>query len=362
MAARIAIPLELIFAILEAIPGSTDSPTADRATLCACALVCHAWSVRAQAVLLRRVHVQQGASPVWRTRLMRTLGVRPPLGAHIRTLGVRLAGDGLRGALTAAHFAALLARCPALEHLAVDMCLLPTLGAGPIAAVAALLLNVRSLEWRRARSDSVVLFELLGLWTGCLRALRLASMDTVPVVAPDILPPPALHEISTDSGYNDVSPVLRWLLQPAAGAPPLRVLDIGVYPDDIRDILEAHGPHLHSLTLHRQPPPWMALGSLLELIVRQEPTAPLTVPPSVRHLGFYPTWAEDGRHSLARFCKALSEHQNVRVVSINRQVSPANEASLREICRVRGIQFINHRLSFPVSLLVCSKGNTEWMA
>ncbi|KAI0063674.1 hypothetical protein BV25DRAFT_404229 [Artomyces pyxidatus] len=310
-------------------------------TMLACSLVCKAWTLPAQRILFRVVFTQR-TKVLWKHSFINALTRNPHLGTHVRSLHpLHVVTDALQNAyalhgnaVTERQLASILTVCPQLRELCIDFdkstATMPSLLSYAGRGITHLHIIVTTY------SSSPYL--LLSMWPS-VRFLRLES--SVISSPSDRQPPLSLETLQVKSDLPLSADCLRWLLPPSRTA-RLRRVEIPFPADEssrraYTEILTSKAPGIRTLTATSNVPPVDAFEGLSSFNLHRVPSAPLTLPLSIEHLGFYPESDEHGRLPLPHLLAAISSIPRLRSFTINDHVSAGNMHDLYRACRRSGV-------------------------
>ncbi|KAI0045145.1 hypothetical protein FA95DRAFT_167280 [Auriscalpium vulgare] len=357
------VPLEVQHEILKSLYRKSQAHVIDYATLRACALVCKAWAVLAQSLLFRRApRIPPGA--VSRGRCTLVVGAPPPrlprcfvrvlrksphLGMYVRALTLDISVDlspalEPRGHGAAQAWAAVLELCPRVEKLTF---------AGPWSSeqyasfgAQQQQVRLRVLDFERARPSEKDVRALLGVWPD----VRWLTVDTPGITVAQ------MGVVGIEMKQHTITHVDGGVLDGADTI--LRTLVVRAWPQSWEIKAPALAPRITSLTVGTLPSTRIlqCFTALEELIFSGVKSA-FAPPAALRHLGYHAKeWSHRPLSSYA-VGRAVSELQNLQLVTTTLAWDQELQDELREACRVRDVEFVVYpdAESFP------REKNVEWV-
>ncbi|KAI0046737.1 hypothetical protein FA95DRAFT_1606632 [Auriscalpium vulgare] len=325
----IELPLDVHILIIEWVFRSSQHLLSDNTTLRACALVCRAWTPTAQRLLFRRIRSTSSDDRHCDIRLLVSiLSTRPHLVAHVRCIQVPWPsyppdyGD---------ICIRLLELCHHVEGIKFFDWENRTraLSAEANARLAAIPLRPAVLDLTSV--DQSVVGTILKICPGA-RVLIL-SIDYEHPLPPTVV---AL-EIFADSVHGCFShpqplPALRYLCLVSTWWPATHLLSTGILPQ------------LQSLQVEGEFPPPEILEQLAQLrilVVNDLPIEPVTLPPSLRRLGYH-TWGPKPGVRADLAVDPLRALPELRLVTVTRFVADHVRAALAQMCRDKCVDFASY--------------------
>jgi hypothetical protein len=340
------VPIELIIKILEnAYYKEALHPDPDYTTLCACALVCPAWSSYAQQLLFRFVSLCIRDDDDERAELRNESFLQAidsstdrgrTLASWVRNLSVVLSVTTHDASISPTILFNILTSCSRLYELTIETRGLYELNANHLAKFKDIAPNItiRSVKLLRASVQSPILCQLLSIWP----SVQFLTVGTEMVTSPP--PKPCnlqLYELVLRRTPTEA--LLEWFLSTSLNT--LRVLSLFDPPSQtIRSILSKYAPHLQSLRLFHYNLNTIAFlrlcMNLEELILVHVPDhfVAENLPASIEHFGF----SDVARKSLKRVVSAVLKLPNLRVLSCNPKIkSLSGFHELQAVCVDKGV-------------------------
>ncbi|KAI0039634.1 hypothetical protein FA95DRAFT_1002214 [Auriscalpium vulgare] len=347
-------PLEVQMLIIEWVYRLSQSKTVDYATLCACAMVCRAWTYTAQRLLFRRVPRARTNTNTPRSipLLIRTLRTTPRLSAAVHSIVLNFRSNKSTSAFS--DDVALLELCPQVQGIWItDRTDSKEVYPALEARLRALQLNPVFLH---SYGQPSFIALLLRTWPN-LRALDVDGCN-IDQLTP-ISGTKALHALTIFELDS-----LAWLLSPQNDFAALRDLELInlLWYDAAWKELHISGvlPQLRTLRVEGSFPPQQFLERLerLESLVFTDlPTEDAAFPPSLRHAGYHgrDTSQTDG---MDRTVAALGTLANLQLVTTTRRAPKVQIKALESVCRDRGVELeIRQRPEdFP-----CPRWDVDWI-
>ncbi|KAI0049152.1 hypothetical protein FA95DRAFT_951270 [Auriscalpium vulgare] len=335
------LPLELQIAIIECVYRLSQAEAVDYATLCACALVCRAWTPIAQRLLFRRVpsaDLQFDGSHAL-PLLLRTLRTSPHLSAAVRSifLSVFLAN----ATSDISDDVEILELCPHVQNIiAQDILDGPAMFPALEARLCAIKLRSVAL---RTWGDPSFAGLFLRAWPD-LHTLDLEGM--YPSEAPDALisASGALQVLSLNAEH------VPWALAQKNDFTALRDFELlgpTWYEDGWIQQLLGSGIFRGILTLRLDGsfPPQDVLDRIVRLeslVFNELPAKDVVLPKSLRHVGYHP-WntsnSPEGVKVASYVVAGLRALADLKLVTATRLAQPAQLTALEDVCRDRGVEF-----------------------
>ncbi|KAI0038196.1 hypothetical protein FA95DRAFT_1613564 [Auriscalpium vulgare] len=348
------LPLEVEIAIIECVYRLSQAEAVDYATLCACALVCRAWTPIAQRLLFRRV---PSADPDFDGRdklplLMRTLRTSPHLAAAVRSIFLSVFLANATSDISAD--VELLELCPHIQNVRVQDLL------DGYAMFSALEARLRAIQLRpvalRVWGEFSFVALFLRAWPN-IRVLDLvgATPSDIPDALPSISASGSLQALSiNDMAWSLSINDMAWSLVPNNDFNAVRDLEL-IRPawHEAEWIEQLHRSNLlrgiHTLRIMGSFPPQDVLeriARLESLVFDQLPEEDVVFPRSLRHAGYHPRETSSGSEGVkvASYVVAgLRALPDLKLVTATRFAQPAQLAALEEVCRDRGVEFQTYR-------------------
>ncbi|KAI0043382.1 hypothetical protein FA95DRAFT_405517 [Auriscalpium vulgare] len=303
---------------------SPERRAVDLATLCACALVCRAWTPTAQRLIFRRVICFSLDDHQCNIQLLvRTLCTRPHLAAHVRYIHITWPSRPDYGSVCLD----LLEICRHVEGISFQG------GVDDNQVMSAELeARMRAIQLKPVVLDMFGLSPthcrtIVNMWPGA-RMLKFNAYYNHPL-------PPTVEalEIYGEGALNCLShshplPALRYLCLITPwwqGTLAKHLISTGILPQ------------LQSLRIKDDFPPPEVLKQLTQLrtLIVSPPTKPITLPPSLRHVGYH-LWVALMPRVRAKLVvdplRMLPELKLVTVEGLPRQHVRALEGMCREKC------------------------------
>ncbi|KAI0049162.1 hypothetical protein FA95DRAFT_1604690 [Auriscalpium vulgare] len=341
------LPLEVQILIIECVYRLSQAEAVDYATLCACALVCRAWTPIAQRLLFRRVPFAK-TYPDGRDKLpllLRTLRTSPHLAAAVRSIFLSMFLANATSDISAD--VELLELCPHIQKVWVQDLLEDYM-------FSALEARLRAIQLRpvvlRVWGEPSFLGLFLSAWPN-IRVLdvRGATLSDIPDALPPISASGSLQALS----INDMA----WALVPKNDFTALRDLELMLPAwHEAWWIEQLHRSNLlrgiHTLRIMGSFPPQDVLeriARLESLVFDKLPEEDVVLPRSLRHAGYHPQCKSPGpeRVKVASYVVAgLRALADLKLVSSTRLAQPAQLAALEEVCRDRGVEFQTYRTHY----------------
>ncbi|KAI0051936.1 hypothetical protein FA95DRAFT_1602180 [Auriscalpium vulgare] len=338
------LPLDVQILIIEWLFRSSQHALIDYATLRACAIVCRAWTPVAQRLLFRRLRCLGLQDPQSRIRLLvDTLRTRLHLAAHVRYIEVAWPSYPRDFGDVCLHLLELCRQVEAISFWLSNHNNKP-LSADLDAHLRAIQLRPMVLEM--IGLDDTVCRTIVNIFPGA-RVLVFNVRQRYDGPYECLLP-------STVEALEIPADSLRQCLSLSEPLPALRHLSL-LLPDWSDKALCEHLNYpgllqqLQSLQIKGNFPPEEILKPLVQLrtlIVEELPRKPVTLPPSLRHIGYHAWWnAAPG--ALAELAvdplRALPELQ---LVTVTRAVKPHVRLALEEMCRENGVHLGTYEMPF----------------
>ncbi|KAI0046245.1 hypothetical protein FA95DRAFT_1607040 [Auriscalpium vulgare] len=326
-------PLEVQILIIEWAYRLSQSKTVDCATLCACALVCRAWTPTAQRLLFRRIpqHAHNGHKI---KSLIRTLLTTPRLSAAVRSVDLTVNSDN-----STSNFGddvALLKVCPQVQGISIKQYMT---GEDRRDMYPALESCLRALQLQPVflcpyGSPSFVAL-LLRTWPN-LRALDVDGCDIDDALTP-ISGTGALQALTLDK-----PDFLDWSLSPNNDFAALRDLELikPCWNNAAWQQLHIVLPELHTLRLTGFFPPQAYLDRLERLenfIFTDLPLEDVAFPPGLRHVGYH-AWKTNTTAAMDCTVAALGALANLQLITTTRRATKVQIKALESVCRDRGVE------------------------
>ncbi|KAI0051941.1 hypothetical protein FA95DRAFT_1602184 [Auriscalpium vulgare] len=325
------LPLDVQILIIEWAFRSSQSGIVDRATLRACALVCRAWTPTAQRLLFRRIQCVYLYDLQCNIRLIvSALSIHPHLAAHVRY--IRMAWPLLPDYDDICL--RLLELCRHVEGISffhqwtyVNKDLSPESDA----RLRAILLRpvLLSVHGRDSSISTVV-----QMCSGARVLLLRAGYSNCPL-------PPTVEalEIRADSLGQCL-----WLSNPLPALRHLCLMHPMWTDEALCEYLISTGilPQLQSLQIKGYSfPPMKILEQLVQLktlIVNELPGEHVTLPPTLRHIGYH-TWGSPPGMRTELAVDPLRALPDLQLVTVTLYTGQHVRAALAEMCRDTGVDF-----------------------
>ncbi|KAI0041450.1 hypothetical protein FA95DRAFT_1611010 [Auriscalpium vulgare] len=335
------VPLDVQILIIEWVFRSFQHTSIDYTTLRTCALVCRAWTPTAQRLLLRRIRCtslqDRGNIPL----LLRTLRTRPQLVPHVRHIAIceyNQAASSFRDL-----WLQLLELCRHIDVISFVNWNAhhKPLGADLEAHPQSIPLSPAVLRFS-GNDDLESIHSVVNM---CSSARMIVVDDSIAAL------PPTIEALEMSAGNA------RRCLSHSQPLPALRYLCLirPSWTSTLSRHLTSAGilPQLQSLQIRGDFPPQKLLSQLTQLktlVVYGLPVRHVTLPTSLRHVGYH-AWGDAPPGASAELAvdplRALPELQ---LVTVTRYVERHVQAALGTMCRDRSVDFARYQTPYAFQL------------
>ncbi|KAI0050073.1 hypothetical protein FA95DRAFT_1555984 [Auriscalpium vulgare] len=330
------LPVDVQILVIEWVFRSSQHKLIDCATLCACALVCRAWTPTAQRLLFRRIQCLFLQDRMCNIRLLvSTLSIRPHLAAHIRHIQVAWPAHPPDYGNVCLR---LLELCRHVEGISFSY------GVNNNKALSAEMdARMHAIQLRPALLyvgglDKFIGRTIVKMCPGA-RVLVFQALYQHPL-------PPTVEALEIYAGEflalsKPILPLLRHL---CLMTPLWSDKELGEHLISAGFLPQLQSLQLRSLNFESVFPPSEILEQLTQLkslVVSTLPEQHITLPASLRHVGFHDLgYRGSGVSVRAELAvdplRALPE---LRLVTVTRSVEQHVRAALEGMCRDKGVDF-----------------------
>ncbi|KAI0040584.1 hypothetical protein FA95DRAFT_1611692 [Auriscalpium vulgare] len=348
----VTVPFDIQLSVIELIYRSSQHAVVDYSTLCACALVCRAWTAPAQRLLFRRVPCGDVAFPIpypqrAANRLLATLRDAAHLAEHVRLIFITLWSDSAYDASYIVDVA-LLERCP---HVAGVVILGQLVGDGdfnPILEARLRRIPLRS-AFLQVEGEYTMVERVVQMWPGVrvLSARVLDNEDTELVIDDEPEPPLQVHIPGTVETLSVHGSQIDRLLARPNFSPALRDLELILPAWTRADLhyLEVSGvlPRLETLRIVGRFPPPNVLAQLTRLdslVISTLPAQSIALPQSLRRVAYHHDFPVEYAEGVRLLLDALRTLPSLQLVAVTPRSEPEVIATLRKVCSGGRVDFI----------------------